>query len=1376
MKKFFLFFLVLAIILPLLSNIKPLIANEDCDWPIMKGNPLRNGISNCGPRTNELTESWLFSAGSIGYGGAVIGNGKVYFTNCNLETNYEKEIYVYCVDDKTGKMLWKVPSNGWGSTTSPLYYKDRLYYVTYTTADDKFYYENNFLYCLDAKNGSELWKVQAMSSIWNGPVAYNGKIFFGSSNEVFFCVDALSGKTLWTYNVGSGFGDASPVIKDGMIYAFARNTLYCLSESGSYKWNLKLQLSDSTPAVEGYKMYMGSDAGKLICINLKKGEIAWEFNATNPISMSPVVKDGLVYFGTYSTKDKPNYTKFYCLNGETGAKVWQMDFTNNDDLYSSPAISENRLYLNVLNQSGDLYCLDIKNKGKIVSKIELKSPVIAPLSIANRALYVFDFNGNLHKLNETLVSPSIVDFGGVDENTTKTLELTVGNPFENDTEIKITTDIDWLKIEKNLLKVKASSTAKIKLSLVREKMIPKGTLHSGTILVMAGLEKMEIKTKVFINTNEVTDVGTGWPMNGYNPEHTNAPPSTSSPLSNELIKEWNIKVDDNAQNYALSCSNKKLFISSGQQEIKNNLVYFKGFTHFIDADTGFLRKTIDSPTIESTCAVDKDRVYLGSIYGLSCINTSNYKEAWLFNTGWNGNNSFISPKPTFFAEKLYFCGSNSIFYCLDSGNGSKIWSYQLSENEISKFAPAIWNGMVYLVTDSIYCFDAGSGQLHWRSEIGTAFTTPTIYNGKIYFATGSGEVTPLSSNSSKTSMSTLFCLDARTGNSVWSYKSKNKILNPICANRGRIFIANLDQNLYCFDSETGDVVWSNSASEDFGETLVYCGGRLFVGTNGNKLLGFDAMTGRLTWKFDTIGAVDTQPIVAEGWLFCITKAGQIYGFKSKPVKPSQIKIIPEKPIMEPDSTLRFSASILGDDKEPIWNDDVTWKTTPEDVGVIDKNGLFTAKAEGVCTVEAKFGELTEMVMVKVVNQIPPSFLDMLDFGELIEGDEKTIDLAIKNMSKQKIEVRASTNDDWYSIDRSSIIIGINSFNKLKLTVKKNEAKPGTMKIGTVNLDWGSGSGQVKVKMSCKAPSFSESIIDFGIVEIGDTPIKEILIRNKSDKPLELTLKTEPWIVAPAKLIIEASSEEELKILLESSVLQNPGQYKTTIAVFWGTNIYEITVKVTVTPDKTPPKIEIDSPKNVKSQSEYNLTGKFERGSNVIVNDQVTKIEGDRFSIACKLKPAPSLNSFKIIAIDKVGNKTELTFEVVNVYDKIVSMTIGKEKMIVNGVEKSINPPPTIMKGATMVPVRAVADAFGATTQWIGETQSVIITFMNTKVILLIGSEDAFINDKPAKVKPPATKLNGKTMIPFRFIAEALGAKVEYKTLEKTIIMTLEIRP
>ncbi|MEK6991723.1 copper amine oxidase N-terminal domain-containing protein [Paenibacillus sp. FSL K6-1566] len=91
---------------------------------------------------------------------------------------------------------------------------------------------------------------------------------------------------------------------------------------------------------------------------------------------------------------------------------------------------------------------------------------------------------------------------------------------------------------------------------------------------------------------------------------------------------------------------------------------------------------------------------------------------------------------------------------------------------------------------------------------------------------------------------------------------------------------------------------------------------------------------------------------------------------------------------------------------------------------------------------------------------------------------------------------------------------------------------------------------------------------------------------------------------------------------------------------------------------------------------------------------------------------------------------------------------------------------------TMVPLAFVSDKLGATAKWNGELKQITISLKRDNIMLVIGDHHAQVNGKRVDFKGAAVLKNGRTMVPLRFISEALHAIVDWQPSSNRVsIMT-----
>lgn len=114
----------------------------------------------------------------------------------------------------------------------------------------------------------------------------------------------------------------------------------------------------------------------------------------------------------------------------------------------------------------------------------------------------------------------------------------------------------------------------------------------------------------------------------------------------------------------------------------------------------------------------------------------------------------------------------------------------------------------------------------------------------------------------------------------------------------------------------------------------------------------------------------------------------------------------------------------------------------------------------------------------------------------------------------------------------------------------------------------------------------------------------------------------------------------------------------------------------------------------------------------------------------------------------------------------------KMSITLDGVPLTTDVAPVVVEGRTLVPARVIAENLGARVDW--QDNKVIINTATGEVIILpIRSNSATAKNPDGttseyKLEVPAQTRNSRTVVPLRFIAEAMGADVDYKDGKVTI--------
>ena len=125
---------------------------------------------------------------------------------------------------------------------------------------------------------------------------------------------------------------------------------------------------------------------------------------------------------------------------------------------------------------------------------------------------------------------------------------------------------------------------------------------------------------------------------------------------------------------------------------------------------------------------------------------------------------------------------------------------------------------------------------------------------------------------------------------------------------------------------------------------------------------------------------------------------------------------------------------------------------------------------------------------------------------------------------------------------------------------------------------------------------------------------------------------------------------------------------------------------------------------------------------------------------------------------------------------VIVLQVGNSAFAVNGETRYLDSPPIVKNGRTLVPIRAIIEALGGTVQWNPNEKRVDIILGNNHLILQIGNPNAYVNGvqkfiDASNIKVYPEIINGRTMLPLRFVAENLGCDVQWDGTTKTITIT-----
>ncbi|HAH56441.1 MAG TPA: cell surface protein [Flavobacterium sp.] len=265
--------------------------------------------------------------------------------------------------------------------------------------------KDKFLHAIKP-DGTQKWKFNTVDfSIGTSPaIANNGTIYIGvdkstGSNMGKFYAINPDGTQKWVFTTATfSIRSTAAIASDGTVYvASDDNFLYALNpDTGSVKWSFDLggDVDGHIALDSDGTIFVGVDEGtpngSVIAItpSVSSATLKWKSVNTGRVLSSPVLNNGVVYFGTKDTN------KLFALNAATGAEIWS--YTVGDIINCTPAIGDDgKIYFGSYDDK--LYCLNADgtlNFSVTLSAFNLWS---SP-AIRNGNLYIGSYDGKLYSV------------------------------------------------------------------------------------------------------------------------------------------------------------------------------------------------------------------------------------------------------------------------------------------------------------------------------------------------------------------------------------------------------------------------------------------------------------------------------------------------------------------------------------------------------------------------------------------------------------------------------------------------------------------------------------------------------------------------------------------------------------------------------------------------------------------------------------------------------------------------------------------------------------------------------------------------------------------------------------------------------------------
>lgn len=255
---------------------------------------------------------------------------------------------VYALDAASGALRWKFHT-GDVVHASPAVANGMLYVGSW----------DSYFYALDAETGQQRWrfktgedhKIANQVGIQSSATIADGIVYFGCRDSNLYALDALTGEKKWVYSNKGSWVISTPIANDGTLYfATSDSGLFHAvdAKSGVLRYSLSFHKWPmfSSPVIAGRNLYIGSNAGTLMAIDLDKHAAAWTFSTDGAKANAAALtqKDGA-----------PNYTDAFGDNFYDDMVIGVHKMLSIGAVLSSPVIDRDMVYFG--STDGNLYAI-----------------------------------------------------------------------------------------------------------------------------------------------------------------------------------------------------------------------------------------------------------------------------------------------------------------------------------------------------------------------------------------------------------------------------------------------------------------------------------------------------------------------------------------------------------------------------------------------------------------------------------------------------------------------------------------------------------------------------------------------------------------------------------------------------------------------------------------------------------------------------------------------------------------------------------------------------------------------------------------------------------------------------------------------------------
>jgi serine/threonine protein kinase/outer membrane protein assembly factor BamB len=223
--------------------------------------------------------------------------------------------FVYALEARTGSELWRHPVGDSSATGGvPVRVRPGTDGVVHICAGSR-------VLAVDAATGAERWRFDAPAAILCPPAyvpVYGGAggVFFADYLGTVYALDPATGDDRWRIATEPRQSAEPVLVSDGMVHLSAGNAMYTLDAvSGTPRWRFGTGAPIvGAPVIADGRVHFGSEDRCLYTVDATSGRLSWKLETGGAITGTPATANGMVFA---SSKDHC----VYALDAARGTRI-----------------------------------------------------------------------------------------------------------------------------------------------------------------------------------------------------------------------------------------------------------------------------------------------------------------------------------------------------------------------------------------------------------------------------------------------------------------------------------------------------------------------------------------------------------------------------------------------------------------------------------------------------------------------------------------------------------------------------------------------------------------------------------------------------------------------------------------------------------------------------------------------------------------------------------------------------------------------------------------------------------------------------------------------------------------------------------------------